>query len=152
MDNSIWNQAQYQWLRSPSCTLAYHLQKPLKEWLQQGVEEDIFEQVPENEEITSCSPLAIQPKPRFSKTPKEKLGSHAWSEQALTSESSINKHMKRIRIAQTPTVENFIHQFHDCSIWTKMDLRQGYTSYPSTQPPELSPLLPPHGEITAQND
>jgi hypothetical protein len=26
----------------------YHLQKPLKAWLQQGVEEDIFEQVPDD--------------------------------------------------------------------------------------------------------
>ncbi len=30
----------------------YHLQKPLKEWLQQGVEEDIFERVPEDEPIS----------------------------------------------------------------------------------------------------
>ena len=52
----------------------YHLQKPLKEWLQQGVEEDIFEQVPDDEPVTWCSPLVIQPKPRFAKTPKEELG------------------------------------------------------------------------------
>ena len=94
----------------------YHLQKPLKEWLQQGVEDDIFKQVPENEPITWCSPLVIQPNSRFSKTPKEEgVGLRI-----------PNKHMERSRIAQTPTVEDFIHRFHDCSIWTKMDLRQGY--------------------------
>ena len=54
----------------------YHLQKPLKDWLQQGVEEDIFEQVPENEPITWCSPLVIQLKLIFSKTAKEELGPH----------------------------------------------------------------------------
>ena len=30
------------------------------------------------------------------------------------------------RVTQTPIVEDFIHIFHDCSICTKMDLRQGY--------------------------
>lgn len=37
-----------------------------------------------------------------------------------------NKYMERSRITQTPIVEDFIHKFHDCTIWTKMDLRQGY--------------------------
>ena len=34
--------------------------------------------------------------------------------------------MERSRVTQTPIVEDFMHRFHDCSIWTKMDLRQGY--------------------------
>jgi hypothetical protein len=34
--------------------------------------------------------------------------------------------MERSRVIQTPIVEDFIHRFHDHSIWTKMDLRQGY--------------------------
>ena len=54
----------------------YHLQRPLKKWLWQGVEQDIFEQVPENEPVTWCSPLVIHPKPRFVNTPKEELGPH----------------------------------------------------------------------------
>ena len=29
-------------------------------------------------------------------------------------------------IAQAPVLEDFTHKFHDCSIWTKLDLRQGY--------------------------
>ena len=37
-----------------------------------------------------------------------------------------NKYMERSRVTQTPIVEDFIHRFHDCSIWTKMYLRQGY--------------------------
>ena len=52
----------------------HHLKRPLKEWLQQGVEEDIFEQVPEDEPVNWCSPLVIQPKPKFAHTPKEELG------------------------------------------------------------------------------
>ena len=37
-----------------------------------------------------------------------------------------NMYMERCRIIQPPIVENFIHKFHDCKIWTKLDLRQGY--------------------------
>ena len=32
--------------------VAYHLQQPLKKWLEQGVEEEIFERVPDEEPIT----------------------------------------------------------------------------------------------------
>ena len=35
----------------------YHLQRPLQQWLEQGVKEDIFEKVPNTEPITRCSPL-----------------------------------------------------------------------------------------------
>ena len=34
--------------------------------------------------------------------------------------------MERSRIAQAPVLEDFTHKFHDCSVWTKLDLRQGY--------------------------
>ena len=102
----------------------YHLKRPLKEWLQQGVEEDIFEQVPEDEPVTWCSPLVIQPKPKFAHTPKEELGPHMI--RASVDLRVPNKHMERSRVTQTPIVEDFMHRFHDCSIWTKMDLRQGY--------------------------
>ena len=53
--------------------VAYHLQDPLKKWLQRCVEEDIFEEVPTGEAVTWCSPLVVQPKPRFANTPITKL-------------------------------------------------------------------------------
>ena len=37
-----------------------------------------------------------------------------------------NQYMERSRISQVPIVEVFIHKFHDCTIWTKLDLRQRY--------------------------
>ena len=37
-----------------------------------------------------------------------------------------NQYMERSRIAQAPVLEDFTHKFHDRSIWTKLDLRQGY--------------------------
>ena len=44
----------------------FYLQKTLKMWLEQCIEEDIFEKVPPGEPITWCSPLVVQPKLRFS--------------------------------------------------------------------------------------
>ena len=43
----------------------YYLQKPLKEWLEQCIAGEIFEEVPEGEPVTWCSPLVVQPKPKF---------------------------------------------------------------------------------------
>ena len=54
----------------------YHLQKPLKDWLDQGVKEEIFEKVPDGEAITWCSPLVVQPKPKFTDVKSEELESH----------------------------------------------------------------------------
>ena len=45
--------------------IPYHLQKPLKDWLDQGVKEEVFEKVPDGEAITCCSPLVVQPKPKI---------------------------------------------------------------------------------------
>jgi len=53
--------------------VAYYLQEPLKKWLGQCVEEEIFEEVPEDEAVTWFSPLVVQPKPNFNTVDKEKL-------------------------------------------------------------------------------
>ena len=50
--------------------VAYYLQEPLKKWLDQCVEEGIYERVPADEPITWCSPLVVQPKPRYKKRRK----------------------------------------------------------------------------------
>ena len=34
--------------------VAYHLQEPLKKWLEQCLEEEIFEEVPKGEPVTWC--------------------------------------------------------------------------------------------------
>ena len=46
----------------------YHLQKPLKRWLDEGIKKEIFEKVPTNEAITWSSPLVVEPKPKFTET------------------------------------------------------------------------------------
>jgi len=94
----------------------YHLQKPLKDWLDQGVKEDIFEKVPDGEPITWCSPLVVQPKPKFTDVKNEELASG----QALRIP---NQSMKRSRCFQSPRVEDFIYRLHDYKIVTQLDLR-----------------------------
>ena len=102
----------------------YHLQKPLKAWLDQGVKEEIFEKVPDGEAITWCSPLVVQPKPKFTEMKSEVLESHMI--RASIDMRIPNQSMKRSRCVQSPRVEDFIYRLHDCKIFTKLDLRQGY--------------------------
>ena len=52
----------------------YYLEEPLKQWIEQGVEENIFEKVPAGEDITWCSPLVVQPKPKFAKGEDKEAG------------------------------------------------------------------------------
>ena len=102
----------------------YHLQKPLKAWLDQGVKEEIFKKVPDGEAITWCSPLVVQPKPKFTEMKSKVLESHMIT--ASIDMRIPNQSMKRSRCVQSPRVEDFIYRLHDCKIFTKLDLRQGY--------------------------
>ena len=104
--------------------VAYYLQKPLIRWLEQCIEEDIFEEVPEGEPVTWCSPLVVQPKPRFNETDKDELQPHMI--RASIDLRIPNQFMERSRIAPTPTVEDFIYKFHDCTMFSELDMRQGY--------------------------
>ena len=86
--------------------------------------EEIFEKVPDGEAITWCSPLVVQPKPQFTDMKSEELESHMI--RASIYMRIPNQSMKRSRCAQSPRVEDFIYRLHDCKIFTKLDLRQGY--------------------------
>ena len=81
--------------------VAYYLQEPLKTWLDQCVEEEIFEEVPEGEAVTWCSPLVVQPKPKFNSV-DEKLEPHMI--RASVDLRVPNKFMERNRITQGPIV------------------------------------------------
>jgi hypothetical protein len=101
----------------------YYLQKPLKQWLEEGVKADIFEEVPPGTPVQWCSPLVV-PKPKFSKVNQDKLESQMI--RACIDMRIANKSMERNRITQSPVVEDFIYKFHKCKVFSKMDLRQGY--------------------------
>ena len=107
-----------------TCPVPHHLQKPLKEWPEQGVKENIFQKVPGGEPITWCSPLVEQPKPTYADIKTEELESQMI--RASTDMQIPNEAMKRSRCDQSPRVEDFIYCLHDCKIFTKLDLRQGY--------------------------
>ena len=104
--------------------VAYYLQEPLKQWLGQCVEEEIFEEVPEGEAVTWCSPLVVQPKPKFNTVDKEKLEPHMI--RASVDLRVPNQFIERNRITQGPIVEDFMYKFHDCTVFSKLDMRQGY--------------------------
>ena len=100
----------------------YYLVVPLKKWLEQGIRQGIFEVVPRGEAITWCSPLVVQPKPKFAK--QANLEPHQI--RASIDMRLVNAHMKRSRIVQAPLLEDFALQFNDCKVFSKLDLRQGY--------------------------
>ena len=102
----------------------YYLQEPLWRWLDECVKEEIFEKVEPGEPVTWCSPLVVQPKPRYFKVSKECLEPHMI--RASVDLRVPNKHMERSRISQAPVVEDFTCKFHDCKVLSKMDLKQGY--------------------------
>ena len=104
--------------------VAYHLQEPLKKWLETGLREGIFEKIPDGEAITWCSPLVVQPKPRYTSTPRDELEPHMI--RASIDLRIPNRYMERNRIAQSPVVEDFTHKFHNCVIFSKLDMNQGY--------------------------
>ena len=74
--------------------------------------------------MTWCPPLVVQPKPRYSKVSKDSLEPHMIG--ASVDLRVLNKQMERNRISQSPVVEDFTCKFHDCTIFSKMDLKQGY--------------------------
>ena len=102
----------------------YYLQEPLRKWLEECVKEDIFEKVEPGEPVTWCSPLVVQPKPRYAKVGKENLEPHMI--RASVDLRVPNRQMERNRITQAPVVEDFTCKFHDCKVFSKIDLKQGY--------------------------
>ena len=63
-------------------------------------------------------------KPRFSKVPKEELQPNMI--RACVDLRIPNRYMERNRTIHGPVVEDFIHKFHECVRFTKLDLRNGY--------------------------
>lgn len=102
----------------------YYLQEPLREWLDQCIKDEIFEKVQPGEPVTWCSPLVVQPKPRYANVDKEHLDPHMI--RASVDLRVPNKFMERNRILQAPIIEDFTCKFHQCEVFSKMDLKQGY--------------------------
>ena len=105
-----------QWPRN----VAYHLCGPLKKLLDQGVREDIYEKVPEGKLITWCSPLVVQPKPKYAAVKGGELKPHMI--RACIDLRVPNKFMQKSRITREPTIEDFTYTFNNCTVFSKMDM------------------------------
>ncbi len=78
--------------------------------------------MPEGEAITWCSPLVVQPKPKF-------IGREILEPEQIRASIDlrvVNKAMSCSRIVQAPLVKDFTHAFNDCKVFSKLDLKQGY--------------------------
>ena len=98
--------------------VAYHLMEPLQKRLQEFVEQDIMEKVPDQEPITWCSPMVVQPKPKNPNDIRLSLDLR-----------TLNKSMLRTRQVQAPITKDFITAFKDCRIFSKLDLNHGYHQF-----------------------
>ena len=66
----------------------------------------------------------MQPKPKYADIKNEELESQMI--RASIDKRIPNEATKRNRFVQSPGVEDFIYRLHDCKIFKKLDLRQGY--------------------------
>ena len=77
--------------------IAYHLMDPLQKRLQEFVEKDIMEKVADQEPVTWCCPIVVQPKPKNPSDIRTGLDLR-----------TLNKSMLRTRHVQAPIVEDFM--------------------------------------------
>lgn len=98
--------------------MPYPLPDLLKKELEEFVESDIIEPVPQHEAIPWCSPLVVQPKPKNPNTIRACLDLRL-----------VNKSMLRTRQVQAPITEDFITEFKGCMIFSKLDLNRGYHQF-----------------------
>ena len=94
--------------------VAYHLMEPLRNRLDEFIEHDIMEKVPNQEAITWRSPIVVQPKPKNPNDIRVSLDLR-----------TLNKSMLRTRQVQAPITEDFVNMFRDCTIFSKLDLNHG---------------------------
>ena len=96
----------------------YHLTKPLQDRIEEFIKNDIMEKVPDHEAITWCSPIVVQPKAKNPKDIRVSLDLRL-----------LNKSMLRTRNIQAPITEDFVTEFRDCKVFSKLDLNHGYHQF-----------------------
>ena len=77
-----------------------------------------MEKVPDQDPITWCSPIVVQPKPKNPEDIRLSLDLR-----------TLNKSMLRTRQVQAPITEDFITMFKYCSLFNKLDLNHGYHQF-----------------------
>ena len=118
--------------------IAYHLMEPLQKRLQEFLEKDIMEKVPDQEPVTWCSPIVVQPKPKNPSDIRISLYLRI-----------LNKSMLRTRYVQAPIAEDFITALKGCSILSKLDLNHGYHQFVIDPRPRQAMTFSTRNEINA---
>ena len=137
MFSSAWSKMQHRQHSDPDrCHTIFR--KPLKLCLDQYVDDGILESVPPDEPVTWCSPVVVQPKPKYFHVPNDEAQTNVI--RACIDLGVPNKFMERNRVTQGPVVEECIYNFHDCEVFSKLDLRSGY--HQLMLHPTLELLLP----------
>ena len=118
----------------------YHLLEPLEECINEFVESDIIEKVPEHEAIEWCSPLVVQPKVKNPKDIRVSLDLRI-----------LNQSMSRTRNVQTPITEDFVNTFKDCTVFSKIDLNHRYHQFAlDEESRKIMTFSTPWGELSIQ--
>ena len=68
--------------------------------------------------------MVVQPKPRFTNVSKDDL--QPTMIRACIDLRIPNKHVEKNRITLGRVVEDFMYKFHDCSMFSELDLRSGH--------------------------
>ena len=96
----------------------YHLTEPLQSRIEEFIANDIMEKVPDHKAITWCSPIVVQPKLKNPEDIRVSLDLHL-----------LNRSMLRTRNIQAPITEDFVTEFRDCKVFSKLDLNHGYHQF-----------------------
>ena len=92
--------------------IPFHMREEVEKELQQLLDNDLIERVPDGEATEWVSPIVMVPKLN---------GSYRLCVDMVQP----NKAIKRIRHV-IPTIEELRHEFNGCNFFTKIDLNQGY--------------------------
>ena len=96
----------------------YHLIEPFQRRIKEFIVNDIMDKVPDHEAITWCSSILVQPKP---KNPQDITVSLYLR--------LLNRSMLCTRNIQAPITKDFVTEFRDCKVFSKLDLNHGYHQF-----------------------
>ena len=103
--------------------------------------------MPNVEPVTWCSPMVVQPKPRFTNISKDDLKPNMIC--ACIDLRIQNKHMEGNGISLGPIVEDYMYKFNDCITFSKLDLKSGFhqlSLHPDSRP--IATFSTPWGNLS----
>ena len=115
-------------------SVPYHLTEPLQSRIEEFIAKDIMEKVLDHEAITWCSPIVVQPKPKNPKDIRVSLNLRL-----------LNRSMLRTQNIQAPITEDFVTEFRDCKVFSKLDLNHQFCLDPGSRKRKAMTFSTPWG-------